>query len=84
MLSDGNINTSVGGFHKYMHLSKQIKLHEYISMDANYALILICPLKRTLKSFPNPDESFSVHPGKPTLHLDITGVVSNICGHFGT
>lgn len=53
-------------------------------MAANYALILICPLKRTLKSFPNPDESFSVHPGKPTLHLDITGVVSNICGHFGT
>lgn len=67
-----------------MHLSKLIKLYECISIDANYALILICPLKRTLKSFQNPDESFSVHPGKPTFHLDIPGVVSNICKKFGT
>lgn len=74
----------VCGFHKYMHLSKLIKLYKCISMDANYSLILTCPLKRTSKHFPNLHESFSVHPGKPTLHLDLTGVVNNICRHFGT
>lgn len=74
----------VCGFHKYMHLSKLIKLHECISMDANYTLILICPLKRTLQGFPNPYESFGVHPGEPTLHLDITRVVRNKRRHFGT
>ena len=57
---------------------------ECISMDENYSLILTCPLKRTSKCFPNLHESFSIHPGKPTLHLDLTGVVSNICRHFGT
>lgn len=42
-------------------------------MDANYTLILICPLKRTLKTCLHPNESFSVLPGKPTLSVDTTG-----------